>query len=94
MWLFSTLWLASFLLSSIACCTKYRAPATAPNATDIRIVGKIIDGGPPQFEKNENVKLSFFIVTPQFVSYEYWLMWQVREQALTIEKLRAIIEKK
>jgi hypothetical protein len=82
--------LTSFWVS----CATYAPPGTKPPASEVRIVGKIVEGAVPAFEPGEDPKKSYFIVTQSFVLYFYFLQSENKEQKMEIEKLRAIIEKK
>jgi len=86
--------LTAILLLRVIACHPYVAPAVNPDTSAVRVVGKIVAGAAPAFEPGEDPKKDYFIVTPAYVLYLGWLQQENREQALTIEKLRAIIEKK
>jgi len=77
-----------------ASCHPYVPPIMKPDAGAVRVVGKIVDGSAPIFEPGEDPKKSYFVVTPAYIIYLGWIQQENREQALTIEKLRAIIEGK
>lgn len=81
-------------LLMIGCPPPYKPPAIKPDPNAARVVAKIVNGAPPAFEPGEDPAKSYFVVTPAFILYLAWLQQENREQALTIEKLRAIVEGK
>ena len=83
-----------YIIGSIGSCHPYVAPALKPDTSAVRVVGKIVAGAPPAFEPGEDVKGSYFIVTPAYVLYLGWLQQENRELSLQVEKLQAIINKK
>ena len=86
--------LVAFPLMCLQSCSHYVAPALKPDTSAVRVVGKIVAGAPPAFEPGEDVKGSYFIVTPAYVLYLGWLQQENRELSLQVEKLQAIINKK
>ena len=86
--------LGFIVLPLMSSCSHYVAPALKPDTSAVLVVGKIVAGAPPAFEPGEDVKGSYFVVTPAYVLYLGWLQQENREMTLRIEQLQAIINKK
>jgi hypothetical protein len=68
-------------------CHKYKPPTTTPPVGDVKIVGKI-KAGVISFEPSFSGTGDYFIVTPAFILYFNFLLWDTKEKALEIERLK------